>query len=58
MDSKSYRLYCRVLYPIEAAVCRWWPGMLAFQYVSLCQPLRAASPAETLDREGEYAASR
>jgi SAM-dependent methyltransferase len=57
MDSGPYRFYCRFLYPIESLVCRLWPGLLAFQYVSLCQPLGAAEPAETLERVDEYAVS-
>jgi SAM-dependent methyltransferase len=57
MDSWPYRFYCRFLYPIESLVCRLWPGLLAFQLVSLCQPRGAAEPAETPERVGEYAVS-
>ena len=38
MDSAPYRFYCRLLYPMEAFLCRLWPGLLAFQFVSLCKP--------------------
>lgn len=38
MDSAPYRFYCRFFYPLESLLCRLWPGLLAFQYVSLCQP--------------------
>ena len=37
MESAPYRFYCRFLYPLESLVCRVWPGLLAFQYVNLCQ---------------------
>ena len=37
MESTPYRLYCRFVYPLESLVCRLWPGLLAFQYVNLCQ---------------------
>jgi 2-polyprenyl-3-methyl-5-hydroxy-6-metoxy-1,4-benzoquinol methylase len=38
MESGPYRFYTKWLYPVEAAVCRLWPGMLTFQIVSLCEP--------------------
>ena len=31
MNSASYRLYLRTIYPLERAVTALWPGMLAFQ---------------------------
>jgi 2-polyprenyl-3-methyl-5-hydroxy-6-metoxy-1,4-benzoquinol methylase len=33
LNSKSYRLYLRTVYPIERAVASLWPGMLAFQMI-------------------------
>ena len=39
MESAPYRFYCRFIYPLESLVCRLWPGLLAFQYVNLCQPI-------------------
>lgn len=33
VDSPAYRFYARFIEPIEAAVCRLWPGLLAFQIV-------------------------
>ncbi len=38
MDSAPYRFYMRWLYPVELAFCRLWPGMFAFQLVTLVQP--------------------
>lgn len=43
MDSAPYRFYMRWLYPVELAICRLWPGMFAFQLVTLVQP--KAKPA-------------
>ncbi len=34
MDSAPYRFYLQWLYPIERAICRLWPGLLAFQFVT------------------------
>jgi SAM-dependent methyltransferase len=39
MDSAPYRFYLRWLYPLEHAICRLWPGLLAFQLVALAQPV-------------------
>lgn len=33
LESKPYRLYLKTAYPIERAVARLWPGMLAFQMI-------------------------
>ncbi len=46
MDSAHYRFYMRWLYPIEHTICRLWPGMFAFQLVTLAQPVaqRHVSP--------------
>ncbi len=43
MESAPYRFYMRWLYPVELAICRFWPGMFAFQLVTLAQP--KAKPA-------------
>jgi SAM-dependent methyltransferase len=39
MDSAPYRFYMRWLYPVEHAICCLWPGLLAFQFVTLAQPV-------------------
>ncbi|MDP8980171.1 MAG: class I SAM-dependent methyltransferase [Acidobacteriota bacterium] len=39
MESGPYRFYTKWLYPIEAALCRLWPGMFTFQIVCLCEPV-------------------
>lgn len=39
MESGPYRLYLKLLYPIERAICGLWPGLLAFQFVTLSEPL-------------------
>ncbi len=36
MDSTVYKFYCRFVYPIERLICRMVPGLLAFQFVSIC----------------------
>ena len=33
LESKPYQLYLKTAYPIERAVARIWPGMLAFQMI-------------------------
>jgi SAM-dependent methyltransferase len=33
LDSKPYKLYLKTAYPIERAVARLWPGLLAFQMI-------------------------
>jgi len=38
MDSGPYRLYCRMLYPLERGFCWLRPNLLAFQFVALCRP--------------------
>lgn len=35
MESAPYRMYLKWIYPAERMVCSLWPGMLAFQYVTL-----------------------
>ena len=37
MDSGPYRLYCRLCYPVERALCGLRPNLLAFQFVALCR---------------------
>jgi 2-polyprenyl-3-methyl-5-hydroxy-6-metoxy-1,4-benzoquinol methylase len=37
MDSGPYRLYCRLFYPVERALCWLRPNLLAFQFVALCR---------------------
>ena len=37
MDSGPYRLYCRLFYPVELALCRLRPNLLSFQFVALCR---------------------
>jgi SAM-dependent methyltransferase len=50
MESAPYRFYMRWLYPIEHAICNLWPGMFAFQLVTLAQPVapRGTLPATDL----------
>ncbi len=38
MNSAPYRFYMRWLYAVEHAICRMWPGLLAFQLVTLAKP--------------------
>ena len=38
LESKPYRTYLKTVYPIERAVARLWPGMLAFQMIFEAQP--------------------
>jgi 2-polyprenyl-3-methyl-5-hydroxy-6-metoxy-1,4-benzoquinol methylase len=33
LESKPYRVYLKTAYPIERAVARLWPGLLAFQMI-------------------------
>jgi 2-polyprenyl-3-methyl-5-hydroxy-6-metoxy-1,4-benzoquinol methylase len=50
MDSGPYRFYMRWLYRIEHAICSLWPGMFAFQLVTLAQPV-APRPASSSDAD-------
>ena len=43
MESGPYRFYTKWVYPVEAALCRLWPGMLTFQIVSLCEPVEGGN---------------
>jgi hypothetical protein len=55
MDSAPYRFYMRWLYPVEHAICRLWPSLLAFQLVTLAQPVvtpRPMSPEPELAMTG------
>jgi 2-polyprenyl-3-methyl-5-hydroxy-6-metoxy-1,4-benzoquinol methylase len=38
LESRPYRLYLKIAYPVERAVARAWPGMLAFQMIFEAQP--------------------
>ena len=58
MDSSPYRLYMRWFYPLERALCRAWPGLLAFQFVVLtvprflpCQDDAGADSREKLEKQ-------
>jgi 2-polyprenyl-3-methyl-5-hydroxy-6-metoxy-1,4-benzoquinol methylase len=53
MDSAPYRFYMRWLYPFERALCRAWPGLLAFQFVILGQPTQARTPKAPDPRDSE-----
>jgi 2-polyprenyl-3-methyl-5-hydroxy-6-metoxy-1,4-benzoquinol methylase len=33
LDSKTYRLYSKTVLPMETAIARLWPGLLAFQMI-------------------------
>ena len=39
MESDPYRFYMKWFYPIERAICRTWPSLLAFQFVVLAEPV-------------------
>ena len=47
MDSGPYRFYMKWFYPIERAICRAWPGLLAFQFVVLADPEAKAFDSST-----------
>lgn len=55
MDSAPYRFYMQWLYPIEHAVSRLWPGLLAFQLVTLAQPVKTTQPAAQQHASSESA---
>jgi len=38
LQSKPYRAYLKTVYPVERAVARLWPGMLAFQMIFEARP--------------------
>jgi methionine biosynthesis protein MetW len=38
MESGPYRFYLQWFYPVERAISRLWPGLLAFQFVILAEP--------------------
>jgi 2-polyprenyl-3-methyl-5-hydroxy-6-metoxy-1,4-benzoquinol methylase len=42
MESGAYRFYVKWLYPIESAICRAWPGLLAFTFMVLGEPAKTA----------------
>jgi 2-polyprenyl-3-methyl-5-hydroxy-6-metoxy-1,4-benzoquinol methylase len=37
LDSRAYRMYRRLVYPLEYRIARLAPGMLAFQYVAVAR---------------------
>ncbi len=39
MESAPYQTYLKWIYPVERALCSLCPGLLAFQFVILAQPL-------------------
>jgi len=55
MESRPYRFYVKWFYPIESALCRAWPGFLAFTFMVLGEPVGRASdlptPSEHQERE-------
>lgn len=38
LESTPYKLYLKTVYPIESAIARLWPGMLAFQMIFEARP--------------------
>jgi SAM-dependent methyltransferase len=40
LESAPYRFYLRWIYPLEHAICRLFPGLFAFQMVTLAQPVQ------------------
>jgi len=54
MDSGPYRFYVKWLYPIESAMSRAWPSLLAFTFMALGEPAEAALGAPSSpDRQAE-----
>lgn len=51
MDSGPYRLYMKWFYPIERAICQVWPGLFAFQFVILAEPVAPAREASSDSHE-------
>jgi hypothetical protein len=43
MESGPYQFYLNWFYPIERALCSLWPGLLAFQFVILAEPVISIS---------------
>lgn len=43
MESGPYQFYLKWFYPIERAICGLWPGLLAFQFVILAEPVISIS---------------
>jgi 2-polyprenyl-3-methyl-5-hydroxy-6-metoxy-1,4-benzoquinol methylase len=42
LDSRAYRAYRRLVYPLEYRLARRLPGLLAFQYVAVARPVEQA----------------
>ena len=42
LDSRAYRLYGRLVYPLEYRLARLMPGLLAFQYVAVAHAARGS----------------
>ena len=42
LESRPYRAYLKSVYPLERAVARLWPGLLAFQFVIESAPKETA----------------
>ncbi len=38
LESQPYKLYLKTVYPVERAITRLWPGMLAFQMIFEARP--------------------
>ena len=55
MDSRPYRFYLKWLYPVERAICGLWPGLLAFQFVTLSEPVAQAAGARNEQLEKQIA---
>jgi 2-polyprenyl-3-methyl-5-hydroxy-6-metoxy-1,4-benzoquinol methylase len=53
MESAPYRFYMQWLYPLEHAISRLWPGLFAFQLVTLARPVQTAP--QPLSPEPEFA---
>jgi 2-polyprenyl-3-methyl-5-hydroxy-6-metoxy-1,4-benzoquinol methylase len=39
MESGPYGFYMKWCWPVESAVCRAWPGLLAFTFMALAEPV-------------------
>ena len=53
MESGPYLSYMKWLYPIERAICRIWPSLLAFQFVILAEPVVAQALSGSHSHEHE-----
>lgn len=53
MESRPYLFYIKWFYDIESAICRAWPGFLAFTFMILAEPVGLASGVPTSNQHQE-----